>query len=308
MNFRGLRVAICMNIPYLNESGGAYMSAKSSFFLLVLFSMFFILAACGNMISAMLENPVEDERMLQVVAAIENSDIDRLRSLFLVEVAESENFDAGIEQILYYFTESMIYWETVSRNTTSVRSNEGTQTTVTSVYRITTDDGTYRITQVSRVLPSGESGLLVFNLRVDDFANLQPVGRLSDWQDFNSFHWIILLLNVFTYAMIVVTLIHCIKNKLRRKFLLILLIFLQGGFAIANLPLVFSVRGMINIFSRSVLLQHVNGFELVILLPSGAIIYWIIYKKFKKETVTESIDVPNSEQQSDLSQDEHYRS
>ena len=142
------------------------MSAKSSFLLLVLFSMLFILTACGNTISDILEDPAEDELMLQAVAAIESSDIDKLRSLFLTEVAESENFNAGAEQLLYYFTGSMVYWERVYRNVSRIRSNRGTQTTVTSVYEITTDDGIYRITQVSRVLPSGESGLLRFNVSI----------------------------------------------------------------------------------------------------------------------------------------------
>lgn len=268
------------------------MNKKPLLLLLALVCMLCFLTSC----SPLMEDPVGDELMVKAITALENRDLDMLKSLFLPEVAESEEFDAQVEQMLIFFTGHMTSWEKISQNTTSFSSSEGTTTTISSVHRITTDDGIYIVSQTRREFPSGESGLFGFSLTKEEGGMIdRPVGHLRDWRDFNSLHWIILLLNILTYTLIAVTLIHCIKNKLRRKFLLALLIFTQVGMGITNFPSVVGTSVYINILSRSILLITSDGFRLVILLPLGAILYWIIYKRFKNETTNENSSELNAE-------------
>jgi len=180
----------------------------------------------------------------------------------------------------------MVSWEKVSWHRSRFTTTEGTSTTITSIYRITTDYGTYIITQISRELPSGEFGLWGFHI-TDDIASNQTARYQGDWT--------ITLLNILTYGLILAMLIHCIKSKLRLKLLLILLIFVQGGFSITNSTTGGMLLFMVRIFDHSSFLAYDDGLQIIILLPLGAIIYWFIHKKFKKEIIEKSVDEPISD-------------
>lgn len=243
--------------------------------IIVLVGISFVLISCDSL----MEDPVGDALMLEAITSIENRDTDILKSLFLQEVTERDGFDEQIELIINNFTGSMISWEKVSQHTTRVTGSQGS-TTVNAVYRVTKDTGVYVVLQTRREFPTGESGLSRFTLSRDE-QPARPVGYLSDWRDFNIFNWMLLLLNVLTYATIVMTLVHCIRSKLRNKLPLAILILVQGGVSVTNLPTMFRVNFAINILNRSILLTTDSGFTLVILLPLGAIIYWFIRKKFE---------------------------
>jgi len=241
------------------------------------------LTACRNSFG----NTVGDEFLVKMITAFEYQDLDTVKSLFLPNIVEYEGFNDGLEMILSYYTGYMTSWERTSQHTTRLRGREGDTSTTVSVYQVTTNDDTFRIRQTHRELPSGESGIIAFNIvRAEELAQSQRVGHLSDWRVFNFYHWAILLLNILAYIFILVTLIHCIKNKLRRKALLILLILVQSGFSIIQSSVVFRVNfTFLTIFSRSILLVSTDGFELLFLLPLGAIVYWIIYKRFKEADI-----------------------
>jgi len=262
------------------------MNKKLLLLMLALVCILCFLTSCGRL----MEDTIGDALMVEAITAIENRDINMLISLLLPEVKESEGFGDQVEQIFNYFTGQMIYWEKISQNTNNFRSGEGTTTTVSSVYRITTNDDIYIVSQIRREFPSGESGILGFHLTRDEGLMIDiPIGHLRDWRDFNLFHWITLLLNILAYTVIAVTLIHCIKNRLRYKLLLILLIFTQVGMGITNFPWMSGFNTNISILNRSILLTTGDGFRVLILIPLGAILYWFIYKKFKKEIIKESV-------------------
>lgn len=241
-----------------------------------------LLSGC-NPRQALLADPVAEELMVEALEAIKNGDEEGFRILFDKDVLpKGEDFSAAFAQMKEYYGGEIVSWEAVSQTRATYPSQrEEPYKTVTIVYDLVTDLDTYRVV-VTRVESEGQSRLFRLEIgRSEEYAAaVTPIGYLSDITRFTGLQWTLLLTNILAYGFVLVTVVRCLRDKIRRKPLYIILSLIQITFYKAASPVFSQFNFMFTPMGFASHLVYPNGgTATTVVFPLGALIYWMIRKK-----------------------------
>ncbi|MDL2236324.1 DUF5104 domain-containing protein [Christensenellaceae bacterium OttesenSCG-928-K19] len=253
---------------------------------LLMIILILLLTSCNT--NELMHDPTSDEWMLQTVQALQDDDKSRLKELWLPEVISSdeEALNLGIESVFSYYSGTMQSWEKISQNTQIHTSQEGQVKVVDCLYRIVTENKNFVIEIIRQEQSNGEFGIIGLQIVTEQeyVAQTVPTGYLKDWSEFTETQWALTIYSFCCYAFIIITLINCIRTKVKYKPLFIILVFVQISFGYTMMQGQFNVNFMINVFGlSSMLIYESGGIIFQLFLPIGAVLYWILRKRFKKE-------------------------
>lgn len=236
-----------------------------------------LLVGCGPL-QQLFADPETDALLEEALQALRDDDIDGFAALFLPEaLPESEEelhrLFGGMRE---YYQGELVSWGKVSQNRSITQDTE----TVSCIYAVKTDVENYRV-EVVRVAGEAGNGLSTFSVTTADDHDTAttPVGNLGDIGRFTGGQWGLLIYTVLCYVFIIVTIIRCARDKIRLKPLFIIIILVQFSFVLARDGGNFGLNFLPTPLAWASLLLYPNGASvLTLILPAGAIAYWIFRK------------------------------
>lgn len=249
---------------------------------IIIFFIFGIIlfSGCGTLkIDA--SDPMTEDLMFKALEAIRTDDEEGFKALFAEEMLPTgEEFSAAFSKLQSYYRGEVISFKAVSKNT---HTNSGAKPskTITCVYQVDTNVDKYFISAIRA--EDGEMSLL-YGLTVvlkDEYTEANtPGGFFGDITQFTNVQWILMLTNFIAYGFVAFTIVRCLRDKIRRKVLFVIVSLLQIVFTVTIGPNSFFVNLMVTPvgFARQ-LLYPTEGTVTAILIPLGALIYLGIRKR-----------------------------
>lgn len=189
---------------------------------------------------------------------------------------EFDGVYAGMRQMLSGATSYEL-----KRVSFNFRTGNG-ETTTQAVYTMTANNGKAFAVQVAEA--TGYRGLAGFRITPKENTSLSYTGDLGHMQGADAAQWGVVILAGLTLVFVILVLIDCCRQKIKRKVLWILVILL-GMVAFTFVTSSTSVRFNFNIgafLSYSALLRYGDGSTaLRIMIPLGAILYLCLRKKLR---------------------------
>lgn len=245
-----------------------------------------IKAHCEDMVDAIIANDAESGY------AIITNQTDKQQ--FMATFAQMHEYISQVNT--YELTQKA--WRSGSKNGTPYFE---------ATFEMTTNAETYRVTAVT---VDGYDGLYSFHIAALSDTEVSYTGTITTMSGASALQWGLILLSAVCIAFVVFTFIDCLRRKLRLKPLWLILI------VCGAMILTFSSSGGLLRFHFNIGLlfaqyshmkQYVNGaFTTQLVVPMGAIIYWILRKKYTLPTTSPdaqpianpSLDYPST--QSDI--------
>lgn len=186
---------------------------------------------------------------------------------------------------------------------------------VSSVYEMTTQNGRIIVSTIM----DDQIGLNSFYLTPYEKTDYYYTGTLNNMKDATGAQWSILLLNAITIGFTVFALVDCIRQKIKKKILWILLLLL----CFASLEItISSIRFRLNfnigwITAYSALIHYGSGTVMLrLMLPIGTIIYFAMRRSLingrtpaiitsEKELQIIEEDIPSDQQSIPILIDDH---
>ena len=270
--------------PALPKVGAAsdtgYNRHKKSLLLcvIIILSGIILLPGCGTL-KVDASDPITEELMLQALDAIQNDDIDGFKALFKEDVL-TEGFTAKFAELQSYYRGEVVSYEAVSKNT-NITSGKESRKTVTCVYQVDTTLDNYLVS-VTRI-EEGEISLLqgfTIVLNEEYTESVTPSGHFSDKAQYTSLQWVLFSLNFLAYGFVAFTITRCLRDKIRYKALFVIISLLQIVFSVTVSSSSFFINFTITPIGLAGQLVYPAGETVTsILIPLGALIYWVIRKK-----------------------------
>ena len=169
------------------------------------------------------------------------------------------------------------------------------------------------------LLTSGETQLWVTAVQQEGVDTLvgfhvylvtTETGTLSTARDNDISQWVVLVIGMAEIAFMLVVLVDCIRHKMKKKWLWILIILLGGvTVLLTSTPQSMNVRFNFGLFLNSytaLLKYNTGGFAFRLLIPVGSIVYLCMRKALlkKEEAVAEVVESVPAEEQPVLVEEE----
>lgn len=233
-------------------------------------------AACNP--SELAEENAEVREMTEdMIDAIIANDRDTAYALMKNATTEAE-FDVFFNGIHPYFKDVESY--TLTMIGVKINVVNGV-TRYTAVYRMTAGEVQYDITVGTS---SDMEGLYGFHITSAGSNDVRFTGTLTTMKGANAAQWVLLVVGLATYAFLIAVLVDCCRQKIKQKWLYILIIVLGSVamlFTVQSSGVNFNIN-FLNILSYTALMIYQNpadAVQLRILLPVGAIVYLCLRKR-----------------------------
>lgn len=233
------------------------------------------LAACNP--SDMLEENAEVREMTEdMLDAIIAGDKNAAYALF-PSLTQTE-FDSFFPAARQYFDGVESYTLTMTGVKVNVK-NGVTQYTV--VYHMETNIQPYEITASTA---SNVEGFYGFHVVSEEDSTVRYTGTFTTMKGANIAQWVLLIVGLATYAFLIAVLVDCCRQKIKRKWLFILMIIFGSVaflFTVQNSGVNFNFN-FLNLLSYTALMIYQNppdAVQLRIFVPVGAIVYLCLRKK-----------------------------
>lgn len=169
------------------------------------------------------------------------------------------------------------------------------------------------------LLTSGETQLWVTAVQQEGVDTLvgfhvylvtTETGTLSTARDNDFGQWVVLVIGMAEIAFMLVVLVDCIRHKMQKKWLWILIILLGGvTVLLTSTPQSMNVRFNFGLFLNSytaLLKYNTGGFAFRLLIPAGSIVYLCMRRSLlkKEEAVAEAVETVPAEEQPVLVEEE----
>lgn len=245
---------------------------------LLLLSIVIVMALLSLSGCMFLKDNEMDALLSEALNAVQAEDYDKLASMLSKGAREELN-----GSVVPFEDMHKIFHGTV-RNYTAIERNIRSDThrgelrilTKSSRYIVTTDEGTFEVL-LSMVSSAENSGITQFQITPRSASFMSSI-----FPQFNSAgSWLMLVFSLLVLIFRIVTTVSAVKSNIKMKPLWIALIWIaQSGFCITSTPnrFHFSIQ-LINAFFSGFQSLAGGGFSLTVLLPVGAILYWILRKK-----------------------------
>lgn len=229
-----------------------------------------------------------------ILDALIANDIQGAYPLFR-QICTEDDFDQLFAQLQTYIGPGDTYQLellTVSFHKDGFAFDDQTVQSVLSEYEVATQSGRFII----NIRIDSDVGMTTFYLTPYERTDRYFTGTLENMESASVAQWALLLINVLVIAFVVCTLIDCCRQKIKRKVLwipLIILGFVTVGATIAANGFRFNFHlGWITAYTA--LIRYGSGTMVIrLLIPVGAIVYWIRRKALiKKNLPTVSSDIP----------------
>ncbi len=154
-------------------------------------------------------------------------------------------------------------------------------TQYTAVYRMETNTQPYEITASTA---SNVEGFYGFHVISEEDSTVRFTGTLTTMKGANATQWVLLIVGLATYAFLIAVLVDCCRQKIKMKWLFILMIIFGSVatlFTVQSSGFNFNFN-FLNILSYTALMIYQNppdAAQLRIFVPVGAIVYLCLRKK-----------------------------
>lgn len=243
---------------------------RNTLIVLLLISVLLFCCACG--VPKNFENETLRQHTETMLDAIMQEDVDTAYAL-LQDVIPEKEFSTAFGQLRSILGEYSSYELQLTYVQTNVSATgNGKVTVINHTYDLMTDSGRYIINVQCNDQISGLSGFYIAPYENTDASFTGAIGHM---QGANVLQWILLVSNVLSLALVIVALIDCCKCKIKRKWVLILLILL-GAFSVGGTFASDQVRINFNFgwMNYTALLCYGSGKTVLrLMLPVGAIGY-----------------------------------
>lgn len=247
-----------------------------------------LLGGCTNA-----HDPEADALLEQALRSLEARDWAAFTALFDDEV-QKKMADVDFASDLSYYQGTMQSFEQVGwRRNASTQNGERT-VLKEDTYRVTTDQANYLVV-VSRRGDDTSGTLVGLHLyNYDEYMASQPTGVFGQFDNWITPQWLLLGYTVVHYLFILWTFIHAIGHKMRKKPLFILLIWIQVALGISSLAGTLRLSAKIWLFGiSSLLIYPQQGWGLLLCVPLGAILYWVLPKNPPKPKQGDRPEIPD---------------
>ncbi|MEX1376768.1 MAG: hypothetical protein AB1Z23_04735 [Eubacteriales bacterium] len=237
--------------------------------LIIILAALLTISGCGmqdNLIGMMEEDSVRADAE-DIISAIEEQDSEYLYNTYF-SFFEKEEIYNGLDEIyeIYEGKTQNLQFRNINMKTIKGIDNDTSRSTKVVVYLVGTTESTYNLTLT---YIKGESGAYeIIGINISE--NLEYVVN-ADMRNYTAANWILFLLNIASYGVMIVALILCIKTKIRKKALWIILILLQVGMTIIIFP---------NSFKYNVHILYFLGFNKYLLYGNGGTITSVFIHMF----------------------------
>lgn len=247
---------------------------KKKCLLLALVVVTLLLSVCG---CALGKDEAMDALLTEALTALQAEDYDKLTSMLSEDVREQlGGSTAPLQEMHDVFRGTLQSRRTTGWNVKSNFINGAKVVTKEFSYSVTTDEGTYHVL-LSTMSSAEDSGITQFQIAPQTAAS--PGNAF--FQFFNAGSLAMLMFSLLVLAFCIITTVFAAKSNIKMKPLWIVLIWiLQSGFTVTstNQSFHFGLELIKVSFSGYRALPG-GGFSLTVLLPVGAILYWILRKK-----------------------------
>ncbi len=219
-----------------------------------------------------------DALLTEALNAVQAEDYDKLTSMLSEGAREQLNGSVvPFEDMHETFHGTVKNYMALGRNIQSNSYNGGPRVLTKAFrYTVTTSEGTYEVLLAS-MSSAEDSGITQFQITPRSASFMSSI-----FPQFNSAgSWLMLVFSLLVLVFRIVTTVSAAKSNIKMKPLWIALIWIaQSGFCITSTPyrFHFSIQ-FINIFFSGFQSLAGGGFSLTVLIPVGAILYWILKKK-----------------------------
>lgn len=245
---------------------------------LLLLSIVIVMALLSFSGCMFLKDNEMDALLSEALNAVQAEDYDKLASMLSKGAREQLNGSVvPFENMHETFHGTVKNYMALGRNIQS-DSYHGGPRVLTKAFRytVTTSEGTYEVL-LTVVSSAEDSGITQFQITPRSASFVSSI-----FPQFNSAgSWLMLVFSLLVLIFRIVTTVSAVKSNIKMKPLWIVLIWIaQSGFCITSTPnrFHFSIQ-LINAFFSGFQSLAGGGFSLTVLLPVGAILYWILRKK-----------------------------
>lgn len=251
---------------------------------ILLVAMF--LAGCNVLPRAM--NLIEEDDVREdlddILKAIEEKNIDYIYNEYF-SFLEKQELERGMNEIIDIYKGERVgtqYYRFDIRSFSSLGNDHRKTTNKTVIYLIKTTETTYSIEMTYIKEGSGEYELKGFY--VSPYLDYVVNAGFSNYTNKN---WVMFALNVVSYGLMILALILCIKTKIKKKALWIILILLQVGVTITLFPQQFRVHySFIQFLGFSKYLLYAHGGTITsVFVHIFAIVFLFVRKSLNKKYI-----------------------
>lgn len=246
-----------------------------------------ILMGCADKYE-MFKNEKIDNNLEQMISCIKNQDVESAYALLYPDAISEAEFETGFTELVSTYKGDSYTYQLSGINTkiNKINSNESTKT-VECRYKIDTEQDSY-VVNIVYLEDEGGAGFYNFSMQTYEqyIAYNTPTGKLPFFTGFNTVQWILLLLSFVFIAFTILTLINCIKSKIKMKPLWIILILIIYIWVYLTIDLDGNMKTgfQVSLISYSRLLLYPSGaVQFYFGLPLGSILYWILKKSLIKK-------------------------
>lgn len=251
-----------------------------------------ILMGCANKYE-IFKNKQVDNNLEQMISCIQNQDVEAAYALLYPNATSEADFKAGFSELVNTYKGEEYTYQLSGINTKFNKNNSNDSTkTVQCQYKIDTEQDSY-VAEIVYLEDDGGTGIYTFYMQTyaEYIDYITPAGKLPYFADFNAVQWILLAVSLVSIAFTIVTLINCMKSKIKVKplwIILILILYLWFYFTVdidGSIQMGFQVS--LILYSR-LLLYPSGAVQFYMGLPLGSILYWILKKVLIKKTKNNS--------------------
>ncbi len=255
----------------------------------ILFIVIFviILMGCANNYEVF-KNEKVDNDLEQMISCIKNQDAEAAYALLYPNAASEAKFEAGFRELVstYQGEEYTYQLSGIHTKSNKINSNASTKT-IECQYKIDTEQESY-VVNIVYLEDDGGAGIYTFSMKTyAEYMDYNtPIGKLPYFKEFNAVQWILLAVSLIFILFTILTLINCMKSKIKIKplwMILIIIVYIWGYLTIdfnGNIKMGFQV----SLISYSRLLLYPSGVvQFYFGLPLGSILYWILKKSLIKK-------------------------
>lgn len=252
------------------------MRKKFLLLAMVVITMFLSLSGC-----VFLKDDEMEELLIDSLNAVQTEDYEKLSFMLSEETRNQLNGStAGFEDVHNFFQGTVSNVIMIKRSIQSNSYNGGPRILTKDFrYIVITSEGVYEAF-LATTSSEEDSGITQFRIR--HFTDSLLVGFAFQFNSVGS--WVMLIFSLLVLAFRIISTVSAAKSNIKMKPLWIVLIWIaQSGFSITCLPNNFNFRiQLINAMFSGFQSFAGNGFLLTVLIPVGAILYWILRKRLIK--------------------------